>query len=895
MLNLTLIYLCTAVLMCVLGLYASFSYPLDDYHVAHWLSVNQTILSYLCGIFTVAVGVLWLLKFFKQRYDPTQQKKYFKNQHHVYQFAKLLLFFMTIFYAWFNYGYYQTWQSLNHFKQLPMRFLQTNSVQQVFIADMPRLYKPHKQVIAQFNQTQDSAFNANHQAKKHYKVRAILPRYQQFIWLYYTDENFKPNQYYTLNLRLELFKQTANINDQHLKKLADQFSEQTYYSGFAQPLIDESFQQNNSNIKNDPYQVSAWQALQANFAAKRLHIHQLLSKYYGQQKQGLNLLLGLSIGDAYALSQDDWQLFNEVGVSHLIAISGTHITLMFAFFYGFLHLFYKGLFLFLAKLNFLKQYLPFLLNFNRNHLIIPIALLLSGAYVLLSGFGIPAQRTWLMLCLLCLLKQRLSYWSIFSLSLYAISLLDVWAIFNTGFILSFSAVALLLYLSGQLVTKPQLTFNQNANQPLLVKPIQQLLGHIQNSLRLQWRFNLLFMPIMVALFSQFPLASPIINLIAIPYVSFLLTPLAWLITLYIYLLDTLQANDLKLNNFILLTLKQILIYLSDSFAYCSQFFYNLCLGFKAYFPVIFLHNQSYLAYALAILGLYSAFKYKAYLPLLGLLPLAFYQSPVRHGTYAIHSLDVNELGVIVQTKHHHLLFNLGALAQQNTLKQAILPYLKMHNQDNQTYLLNALILSNTPSLQSIFNADNTYLQYALNDLMPIEKIYASSDLSQNLSACNANWQWDGVNFKLRSWQSQDKPLCFLLVEDAQKRSVTLITPNLAALNSPFLINYFKQIKQTKKQSVNDEKNAQTKHFILATQFNAQPSYVDAALLSQFDIIMYQHAMDAQQEVHDKTLYQLERAMPKYLCKTQQVGAVTYTNGKLSTQKKAWFAKRFCNT
>ena len=82
---------------------------------------------------------------------------------------------------------------------------------------------------------------------------------------------------------------------------------------------------------------------------------------------------------------------------------------------------------------------------------------------------------------------------------------DPWAVLATGFWLSFGAVALLfLVSSGRLAPE----------------------GRLWSALRTQWAVTLGLVPALLVLFQQFSLVSPLANAIAIPLVSFVVTPLA---------------------------------------------------------------------------------------------------------------------------------------------------------------------------------------------------------------------------------------------------------------------------------------------------------------------------------------------------------------------------------
>ena len=40
------------------------------------------------------------------------------------------------------------------------------------------------------------------------------------------------------------------------------------------------------------------------------------------------MIVALVVGDQRAISQSDWKVFNRTGISHLVSISGLHITMI---------------------------------------------------------------------------------------------------------------------------------------------------------------------------------------------------------------------------------------------------------------------------------------------------------------------------------------------------------------------------------------------------------------------------------------------------------------------------------------------------------------------------------------------------------------------------------------
>lgn len=66
------------------------------------------------------------------------------------------------------------------------------------------------------------------------------------------------------------------------------------------------------------------------------------------------VIAALVIGDQNAISQSDWEVFNRTGISHLVAISGLHITLVSGLFAGLASALWRRSF-------FTKRQLPLLL------------------------------------------------------------------------------------------------------------------------------------------------------------------------------------------------------------------------------------------------------------------------------------------------------------------------------------------------------------------------------------------------------------------------------------------------------------------------------------------------------------------------------------------------------
>src|SRR2546423_4432400 len=95
------------------------------------------------------------------------------------------------------------------------------------------------------------------------------------------------------------------------------------------------------------------------------------------------ILAALAVGDQRAISREEWQLFNRTGVTHLMSISGLHVTLI------------SGLFAWLVGA--LWRRVPALPPRLTPRQAAAVAAIVGAlAYTLVAGYGVPAQRTFWM-------------------------------------------------------------------------------------------------------------------------------------------------------------------------------------------------------------------------------------------------------------------------------------------------------------------------------------------------------------------------------------------------------------------------------------------------------------------------------------------------------------------
>jgi competence protein ComEC len=232
----------------------------------------------------------------------------------------------------------------------------------------------------------------------------------------------------------------------------------------------------------------------------RLHIAEwILSSLHHHPEKAL--VLAMVVGDQGLISAEDRELFNSTGIAHLVAISGLHITL-FAMLAG------KGMGLLWRRSQRLCLRIPAALAGSA------FGLLFAILYGLVAGWGVPAQRTVFMLAALFVGQLRggtQSSWDTFFLALFLTLAFDSWAVLDAGFILSFGAVATLVF-----VTQGHYYF---------IKPQHEF---VANAVKAQYTVTVGLILPCAWLFNQQSIVSPVVNALSIPWMSFVSTPLALL-------------------------------------------------------------------------------------------------------------------------------------------------------------------------------------------------------------------------------------------------------------------------------------------------------------------------------------------------------------------------------
>jgi competence protein ComEC len=428
------------------------------------------------------------------------------------------------------------------------------------------------------------------------------------------------------------------------------------------------------------------------------------------------LIAALVLGDQRAIDRVDWDVFRATGVSHLLSISGLHITI---FAWGATWL-VGWLWRRSGRSGRLCLRVP-----------APEAALLGGvmlalAYALFSGWGIPAQRTCLMLATVVLLRLSGTRWpwpQVWMLACAVVVLADPWALLQAGFWLSFVAV-------GVLFATDAAVAQGGSGQGAVRHGAQRLAA----MLREQWVVTVALAPLTLLLFGQVSLVGLLANAVAIPWVTLVLTPLAMLGVL----LPPLWA----------LAGGAIAVWMA-------------LLQWLAAWPWATLTLATapwWLAAAGVLGGVLLVARLPWYLRGLGLpllLPVLLWQAPLPPaGAFELLAADVGQgNAVLVRTANHALLYDAGPRysLESDAGHRVLLPLLQtLHTR------LDTLMLSHRDSDHAGGAAAVLTMQPQATFLSSI----AADDALQSLHpaqrcAAGQHWDWDGVQFEVLHPQTGD--------------------------------------------------------------------------------------------------------------------------------------------
>ena len=410
------------------------------------------------------------------------------------------------------------------------------------------------------------------------------------------------------------------------------------------------------------------------------------------------VIQALVMGDDSQISQADWQVFLRTGTTHLMSISGLHITMLSGLMFG--------------LVNFCWRRVPALVMRLPTRKAATLAgLTVALVYALIAGFSIPTQRTLYMLGVFAAALwsgRQIAISQVLALALIVVVIFDPWSVISAGFWLSFGAVAILAYALSARVGRQHWLYVAT---------------------KTQWAATVGMLPLLLLMFNQVSVISPVANALAIPLISFVVTPLALLGSfLHIDVLVIATHDVLAGGMWALKKLDQL--------------------------PHAIWQQPAPPAWTLlpAILGVLWLLLPRGWpmrwFGLLGFLPIFFVSvdKPVL-GDMKVTVLDVGQgLSVVVQTATHSLLYDAGPKfnEQSDAGSRIVLPFLRGEGIKR----LDTFVVSHDDN-------DHSGGMQAVLANVPVTKLITTFEIPVDsglpaAEGCMAgqSWVWDGVRFEI---------------------------------------------------------------------------------------------------------------------------------------------------
>ncbi len=471
--------------------------------------------------------------------------------------------------------------------------------------------------------------------------------------------------------------------------------------------------------------------------------------YYNKS---LALIIALITGENRFFDQSDWSLFSRTGITHLVIISGFHFTLIFGivyFLFKFLIsriIYYKKKFeLFVLKdykdLNFAKNkiyswilkilnYAEFLSFIKSDKFIVFISLNLLIIYAFFVGFSLPTQRALFMIIILIIwfiLRRNQPFLFHFLLALAVVVLIDIHSLFSSSLWLSFGATFVIwlhIHTRKKLVNHTNKLNNIKIlnNENLRTNHSHNIYNQFQKIYQysakaiielfiIQLKVSVIVIPIVAYFFGKVSLFSPFINLLAIPLLGIVITPIALLSFLLFLIFEPIGVVLLK-----------SIIYITE-FLYQSLYWIDT---FSVVWSVDISLSVTFITILIGLVLSFNLFPYRLFLLFLYIPVLYSYYSfsnNIKEGEFILSVIDVGQANAtLVQTQNNNYLIDTAATNNFNNILESMAVdkidaiFISSYDSDHSGGLYN--ILASIEVDELFINKEKRYVDFEdkLNDL-----------------------------------------------------------------------------------------------------------------------------------------------------------------------------------
>ncbi|MEY4505452.1 MAG: hypothetical protein RL297_30 [Pseudomonadota bacterium] len=492
-------------------------------------------------------------------------------------------------------------------------------------------------------------------------------------------------------------------------------------------------------VRNGPHDPSPVRLLAASpwsLDAARHAVVRAINHQVGDARAA-GVLRALVVGEQAAIEREDWAMFRTTGVAHLMSISGLHVTMFAWLATAFLRAAWRRL-AWVWPSAVLVWPTPTVAAWG--------GVALATAYAAFSGWGVPAQRTVLMLAVVVALRSGSRRWPwpvVWAVAMWAVVCWDPWALLQAGFWLSFVAVAILI---GSDAHPPKAA----RSEPLGAR-FWAWWGRLW---REQSLITVALVPMTLLWFGQVSWVSWLANLAAIPWVTLVVTPLAMLGVLVPPLWSVAAAAVGAMVG---------------------------VLGVMAQWPWA-ASTWAVPPWPLGVLavlgGVVAVMPWPWVVRGLGLLAVvpAFWFSPIRPsvGEFELVALDVGQgSAVLVRTAHHTLLYDTGPShgPDADAADSVVLPHVWTLGERLHTVVVSHADSDHAGGAASVAHA-----------FAQARWLSSYDEQAERRCVAGQHWEWDGVRFEVvhpapddygpngQGRLSSNAMSCVVLVSNGQRRA-----------------------------------------------------------------------------------------------------------------------------
>ncbi len=446
----------------------------------------------------------------------------------------------------------------------------------------------------------------------------------------------------------------------------------------------------------------------------RYHLAQRLSSAFERSELG-GIYQALSYGDKHNISDAQWQVLQNTGTVHLMAISGLHMGIVAALGYWI----FKGLWwLGLYRVK----------RFNLPVVAATGGLLFASFYLILSGFAIPTQRAYLMVLAVLLflfLKRPFQPWQALFLAAFSVVLWDPRSVLSVGFWLSFMAVALIF--------------------AVLQIPMVKRSSRWLQLLWIQLALTAGLAPYLLWMFHFLPSYSLIANLVAVPFVSFIGLPLVFVVSVISLFSVDFAVHTVAWLDWIWKPIWNLLVSMNDRSVFSSiggsLEFWQVVTTYVLLFATL-LKKPIWIRFSAGVfLLIFSVWS----------LGNPLWSRPENRQAW-LHVLDVGQgQALVIETRNHVMIYDTGAKwgDKMDGAKLAILPFLRAQNRSEVD-----LVMVSHSDIDHAGGLERLLRQFRVKHVVSGQpkKVQEGLSGSYPVENCSAGqkWNWDGVVFEVLS-------------------------------------------------------------------------------------------------------------------------------------------------